>query len=252
MPPFIDFQQKVIVISGATGGLGRSISRLLDGLNARLLLLGRDKDKLQQLQNSLSASNHQTVLLDLDDIESIKPTLTPILQSLGAAYGFCHCAGRIFIRPLNSTKSSQIHDQLSLNLTSGLEIAKLISNRTLADPEGGSMVFLSSICADSGTPGQIAYSASKGAVNAAVRAMAIELAPRNIKVNSVSPGMILNEMTQTKSGLSAEQIANIRQQYPLPQGDEQDVARAVAFLLAPENLWISGIDLKVDGGFSAR
>jgi NAD(P)-dependent dehydrogenase (short-subunit alcohol dehydrogenase family) len=250
--PFIDFEQRVVVLSGAAGGIGRAIAKQLALLNARLILLGRDEARLQNLIKELAGEQHQYAVLDLLDIDNIKPALTPLLQSSGGVYGFCHCAGLIYLRPLNSTKQDLLAQQMLVNLSSGLEITKLTSNRTLAAKDAGSIVFVSSICADSGSAGQIGYCASKGAVNAAVRAMAIEMAPRNIRVNSVSPGAILNDMTVTKSGLSAEQIEQVLSKYPLSHGREIDVARAVVFLLAPENTWITGVDFKVDGGFSAQ
>jgi NAD(P)-dependent dehydrogenase (short-subunit alcohol dehydrogenase family) len=121
------------------------------------------------------------------------------------------------------------------------------------DPEGGSVVFLSSVYALAGVPGQIAYSASKGAVAALVRSMAIELARRRIRVNSISPGLVLTAMTGAAlEALAPEQISTIEQKHPLGPGTPTDVARAALFLLAPSTRWITGVDLPVDGGYCAQ
>lgn len=250
--PFIDFEQRVVVVTGASGGLGRVIAQQLSQLNARLLLLGRDGPRLQETLGVLTGCGHELLSLDLMALDAIKPTLTPVLKRMGPVYGLCHCAGQVLFRPLNATKPQALNELMQVNLTAGVELARIICNRTLVTADEGSLVFISSVCGDAGSPGQIAYSASKGAVNAAVRSMAIELAARNIKVNAISPGAIRTDMTETKSGLSAQQIEAIFEKYPLKEGSADDVARTAAFLLAPQNHWITGEDIKVDGGYCAQ
>ena len=117
----------------------------------------------------------------------------------------------------------------------------------------GSILFISAIYGLIGKPGQIAYSGSKGALTAAARAMAIELARRHIRVNVLSPGIVRTEMTEKAfSGLSAQQVQALEDTHPLGFGSPEDVASAAAFLLSPENKWITGTDLVVDGGCSAQ
>jgi NAD(P)-dependent dehydrogenase (short-subunit alcohol dehydrogenase family) len=141
---------------------------------------------------------------------------------------------------------------MNVNLVAGIELSRLVGNRTICQDGEGSIVFISSVYASVGAPGQIAYCASKGAINSAVRAMAIELAPRKIRVNSISSGFIRTEMTTRNSQLSDSQMRSIIDKHPLGEGEAIDVARATAFLLAPENRWITGVDLKVDGGYIAQ
>jgi NAD(P)-dependent dehydrogenase (short-subunit alcohol dehydrogenase family) len=140
-----------------------------------------------------------------------------------------------------------------VNLFGGLELARIISRRDVIDPAGGSLLFFSSVYGRVGVPGQTGYSASKGAVTAAVRSMAIELARRRIRVNAISPGFVMTPMTGAAlDALSPEQIAAIEQKHPLGRGAAVDVARAALFLLAPGTTWITGVDLPVDGGYSAQ
>ena len=121
------------------------------------------------------------------------------------------------------------------------------------EPEGGAVLFISSIHAIVGRPGQIAYSGSKGAVTAAARAMAIELARRKIRVNVLSPGMVWTEMAEKAlSHLTESQVQALKDSHPLGFGSPEDVARAAAFLLSPQNRWITATDFVVDGGCSAQ
>jgi NAD(P)-dependent dehydrogenase (short-subunit alcohol dehydrogenase family) len=102
-------------------------------------------------------------------------------------------------------------------------------------------------------PGQIGYCATKGGVAAAVRAMAVELARRKIRVNTLSPGLVRTSMTDAAlSLLSERQVKDIEEAHPLGTGTPEDVARAAAFLLAPQNPWITGAELVIDGGYTAR
>ena len=248
---FIDFEGRYIILSGASSGIGRVVAQFLSGFNAHLVLLGRDREQLQETENSLSGEGHRAIQIDLSDTDNIRGVLQPLLADLGDVYGLCHCAGTIQLRPLSSTRRSVLDQQMEINLTAGIELAKLVSGPR-AESEGGSIVFISSICADVGAVGQTAYCASKGAVNAAARAMALELAPRGVRVNTVSPGLIRTDMTEKKSRLNEEQIKAIVDKYPLGEGSPADVARACAFLLDPKSRWITGIDLKVDGGYTAQ
>ena len=114
-------------------------------------------------------------------------------------------------------------------------------------------LFISSVYGRVGMPGQIGYCATKGAVAAAVRALAVELARRNVRANCISPGLVFTQMTKRSlEMLSAEHVERLKASYPLGPGTPQDVARAAVFLLAPATRWITGADLAVDGGFTAQ
>jgi NAD(P)-dependent dehydrogenase (short-subunit alcohol dehydrogenase family) len=155
--------------------------------------------------------------------------------------------------PLQSTKTEVTQRQLDINLLAGLELARVVCRRDVMTPGEGSVVLLSSVYGHVGMAGQIGYCASKGAVAAAARAMAVELARRKVRVNVVSPGLVFTAMTEKAFNLlSQDQIEKIKASYPLGPGRPEDVARAVTFLLAPGTPWITGVDLPVDGGFTAQ
>ena len=142
---------------------------------------------------------------------------------------------------------------MDVHLLAGIELARAACRRDVMEEQGGALLFVSSIYGLVGVSGQIGYSASKGAVAAAVRSMAVELARRNIRVNALSPGLVKTPMTdEALAKLSDVQVRKIMDAHPLGIGTPEDVAKAATFLLAPENRWITGIDLVVDGGYTAQ
>jgi NAD(P)-dependent dehydrogenase (short-subunit alcohol dehydrogenase family) len=191
--------------------------------------------------------------LDLAEVSEIYPKVKELCKQAGRIYGLCHSAGVVETRPLSAIKTEGIRHMLDVHLLAGIELARAISRRDVMEENGGAILFISSVYGQIGVPGQIGYCGSKGAVNAASRAMAIELARRKIRVNTLSPGLVRTAMTDhALSKLTAEQVQKIEHAHPMGIGTLEDVARAAAFLLAPQNGWITGTDLVIDGGYSAQ
>ena len=250
--PFIDFQGKKIVVTGASSGIGRAISVELNRNGASLILLGRDRKRLDKTAALLKSDKTHLILLDLEEHSSIISQIKEFSQKFGRIYGLCHSAGSTETRPLSSCKTDSLKAMIDLNLVSGIELARAVSRRDVMEEKGGSILFISSIYALVGMPGQIGYSASKGGVTSAMRAMALELARRKIRVNALSPGLVKTDMTKEAfTRLSKEQIRKLEEAFPLGVGSPEDVARAAAFLLAPQNSWITGTDFVIDGGYTA-
>jgi NAD(P)-dependent dehydrogenase (short-subunit alcohol dehydrogenase family) len=187
------------------------------------------------------------------DTAAIVPAVQALRADVGPIYGLCHAAGVVQTRPLASTGAEVVRAQMEINLIAGLELARAVCRRDVLAPEGGSLLFISSVYGRVGMAGQIGYCATKGAVASAVRALAVELARRRVRANCLSPGLVLTAMTRQSLGvLSAEHVEQLKAAHPLGVGEPQDVARAAAFLLSPASRWITGADLAVDGGFTAQ
>ena len=251
--PFIDFEKRRVVVSGATSGIGEAIAFVLCQCNATVILIGRNSDKLAQTTEKLPSKSFETVLIELSDLSSINVKIKELAKNSGPLYGLCHAAGVVETRPLSAFKPASFHAMMDVNLTSGIELAKAICRRDVMAKEGGAVLFLSSIYSLVGMPGQIGYSATKGAVQAAARTMAVELARLKVRVNTLSPGLVRTPMTEgALAKLPSGHVQQLEQAHPLGTGTPEDVARAAVFLLAPENKWITGIDLVIDGGYTAR
>lgn len=247
------FSGRWVLVSGASSGIGRAIAVELAAQGAAVILSGRNVEQLQVSAAALGGAPHRVLTLDLADTAAIVPAVQQLRAEVGPIYGLCHAAGVVETRPLASTTADVVRAQLDINLVAGLELARAVCRRDVLAPEGGSLLFISSVYGRVGMAGQIGYCATKGAVASAVRALAVELARRKVRANCLSPGLVFTEMTQKSLGmLSPEHVDKLKAAHPLGTGEAQDVAHAAAFLLAPASRWITGVDLAVDGGFTAQ
>jgi NAD(P)-dependent dehydrogenase (short-subunit alcohol dehydrogenase family) len=249
----LEFAGRWIVVTGASSGLGRAVAVELARRGAKVVLAGRDPTRLGETAALLEGAEHRLLELDLNRFDAIVPEILRLRQETGPLYGLCHAAGVVETRPLAGNTVEVVQGQLNVNLIAGLEMARAVCRRDVMDAEGGSLLFVSSVYGRVGMAGQIGYCATKGAVASAVRALAIELARRRIRVNCISPGLVFTGMTKKALDLlSAEHVDKIRAAHPLGVGEPEDVGRAAAFLLSPGSRWITGADLAVDGGFTAQ
>jgi NAD(P)-dependent dehydrogenase (short-subunit alcohol dehydrogenase family) len=253
LPPTLDFDGRWVVVTGASSGLGRACAKALSRHRARVLLVGRAAATLAAARETLAGDGHEVLVLDLEDLDRIGGVVKGVSQRLGPFYGLCHAAGVVETKPLSATTPDVVRRMMKVNVLAGLELARAVARRDVMEPEGGSLLFLSSVYGRVGVPGETGYSASKGAIAAAARAMAMELARRRVRVNTISPGLVRTPMTDAAlAAVSPEHVLAIEQKHPLGLGTPEDVAMAAVFLLAPSARWITGIDLPVDGGYSAQ
>lgn len=251
--PFIDFGGKIVLVSGASSGLGRAISIELSRRNARIVATGRNGERLGETLSLLEGPGHHCLTLDLEMHGEIVPKIRELAGRIGHLYGLCHSAGLVETRPLAASTAEGVKRMLNVNFISGIELVRAISRKDVMEDGGGAILFISSVYGHVGVPAQVAYCGTKGGITAAARAMAVELARRKIRVNTLSPGLVRTAMTEKAlSLLTREQVLSLEEAHPLGTGTPEDVARAAAFFLAPQTTWITGADLIIDGGFSAK
>lgn len=247
------FEGKKFVISGAGSGIGQATAKYLNELGAEVIMVGRRMEKLQETQ-ALLKGNNNLYSYDLSDIDGIESLIKRIVTENGAIDGFVHCAGISENRPLLQFKYSVLHKIMLTNFYSFFEIVRVLSRKGNYNPNGMSIVAISSVAAIRGAVAQSAYSASKAAINGAMISMAKELAPKKIRINTIMPAAVETDMIRKyysiKQGLNGNEAKPDSRQY-LGMCQPESIASGVAFLLSSEANWITGVMLPIDGGYQS-
>ncbi|EPE9919195.1 SDR family NAD(P)-dependent oxidoreductase [Flavobacterium psychrophilum] len=243
---------KIIIITGASSGIGKATAIHLSSLGAKCVLIGRDEKRLIEVQ-SLCSNVSMIISEDLSDFIKYEMIVEKIYQDFGKIYGFVHSAGieqTILMQQLSILDLKNIFD---INVFSAIEFVKLITKKKYKD-DNQSVVLISSVMGVVGNKGLVSYSASKGAIISMIRSMALELSSKNVRVNALSPGHISDsEMSLVKEAkLSEEANVRIRDNHPLGLGSCYDVALATRFLLSQDSKWITGQNIIIDGGYSIQ
>jgi NAD(P)-dependent dehydrogenase (short-subunit alcohol dehydrogenase family) len=251
--PF-SLEGKKIIITGASSGIGRATAVECSRAGATLLLLARNLEQLEKTYQSLVPGNHRFVSTDLNHFDETESVISTFSESNGNIDGFVHAAGIEMTVPLQMIKPEHFEKLFSINVIAGFNLARIVAKKKFMDPgKGASFVFISSIRALYGQEGAIAYSASKGALSSGMKAMAVELAPKKIRVNAILPAIVKTEMTDSLFASVPDEVKQkMEAAHPLGFGQPQDVAFASVYLLSDAGKWMTGNNLVLDGGYSAR
>lgn len=245
----IDFNGKKFLVAGA-GGIGAETAKLLNEYGAQILLLDVDDDNLSNTLLALKGSENKKYNCDFSIIENIEPLIRQIIEENGAVDGFVHCVGTGAVRPLKMSKYDFMLMVMNTNYFSFVEIVRCLSAKGRFNPDGMNVVGISALGAFLGNSTKTAYCASKGAMNAAVRCMAKELAPKNIRVNTVAPGVTDTPMSRAAEeyGSDSEEFKAILSRQYLGVCQPFDIANTIAFLMSDMSRMITGSCIAVDGG----
>jgi NAD(P)-dependent dehydrogenase (short-subunit alcohol dehydrogenase family) len=229
----ICLKNKNIVITGASSGIGKATSILCSKLGARVLLIGRREEKLKEVISEMDNPSIQSCLVgDITNHDEFEFNLKEKITSFGKVDGVVHSAGIEMTRPLKMLKTKSINEVMQLNLFSPINITRILNGRGIFNENGGSIIFISSIVGLLGQPGKVGYSASKGALISASKSLALELASKKIRVNSVLPAMVKTEMSiKLLEKLPDDAKHKIEDMHPLGIGNPNDVANAVVFFI---------------------
>ena len=253
MNDMFSLSDKTILITGASSGIGRECSIFASKLGANLVLIGRNEERLKNTLDSLEEGKHIYFSCDVTDYESLEGTIKQAVKEVGKICGFVHSAGIELTLPLRNMNHKKYEKLFAVNVISAFEIARLISKKKYLSPQGASFIFISSIKGLVGEIGNIGYCSSKSALLAGCKAMALELASKKIRVNSILPGVVETEMVKNLfDNISEEEQKVIIAKHPLGLGEPRDVANACAFLLSDASRWITGTNFVIDGGYSAQ
>lgn len=249
---FLDLQQKTILVTGASSGIGKETAILASKFGARVALVARNRESLDSVLAEMHGDGHVIRAFDLTEADGISAIVKSVAEEIQGLDGLVHSAGVHSAVPLRSVSSVEVRRVLEVNVTSALMLAKAFRQKQVRR-SSGSMVLLSSAVGLVGQPGVSAYSAAKGAVLALTRSLALELARENIRVNCVCPGVVETPMTaDLQEKIGKESFQRIAEAHPLGLGAPSDVANAILFLLSGASRWITGSALPVDGGYTAQ
>ena len=246
-------KNKNILITGASSGIGKQCAISCSKMGANIILIARDKERLQETLSQLGTGNHLYYSLDITNYEEIEPIVKDAVLKIGKISGFIHSAGIEMTLPLKMMKPEKYEKLFAINTIVGFEFARILSKKKYIESNCSSFVFIASIMSVVANAGLIGYCASKGALVSGVRAMAIELSTKNIRANCISPGYIQTEMMKkAELNMSDKEKYELKKNFLLGLGKPDDIANACIYLLSDASKWVTGTNMIVDGGYCAR
>ncbi len=246
--PF-SLQGKTILITGASSGIGKATAIACAQMGASTIASARNEERLKETLSQLATDDGQThrmILAELNDSDDVNR----LVETSDSVDGLVLCSGIAQALPLQFCKPEKARPLFDTNFFAPFELVRLLLKKKKIK-KGASIVMLSSI---GGTKsfdlGNGMYGASKAAVNSLAKTLALELAPRLIRVNTICPGMVDTPIIHSGT-ISQEQLDLDSQRYPLKRyGRPEDIAYAVVYLLSDAAAWTTGSSLVVDGGIT--
>jgi NAD(P)-dependent dehydrogenase (short-subunit alcohol dehydrogenase family) len=240
--PF-SLEGKTILVTGASSGIGRGIAVTCSKMGATVILNGRNQLKLDETLALLEKGDHRLIAADLTNIDSV----ARMIAELPALDGVVHCAGigqRVLCKAASEKDVSTVMDA---NFKGPVILqAELLKNKKIN--KGASVVFIASMAIWSPSVGNAFYSASKGAIVSYANCLALELAPRKIRVNCISPAMVWTDLV-LQEGVEEEQLREDESKYPLKRyGQPEDIANLAVYMLSDASSWMTGSNVKISGG----
>ena len=248
--PF-SLEGKCILVTGASSGIGRGIAVACAKMGARVVINGRNEQRLVETLSMLEGENHIIIAADLATQEGVDS----LVATCPEINGFVHSAGVLKLCTVKSVNRQNLEESISTNtiapimVTNGLvRKKKLRANSSIVYISSMSGVFI-------GGTGEISYSATKGALSGYMKTAALELAPRKIRINCICPALVPTDLSRQYHEIVPEEIlrAEIPSKYPLGRmGTTEDVGNAAIFLLSEASSWVTGINFVLDGGLTLK
>lgn len=243
---------KTIIVTGASSGMGVATAKAVAAAGASAVLVGRDRPRLEETAEAIAAAGGRShiVVTDLADYASGAEIAAAAVAAYGSIDGVVNNASILGMGALEDASLETLERQWRVNVAAPLALTQAALPHL---KPGSAVVFVTSTVAQAGFPGYSEYTATKGATEAMARALAVELAPRGIRVNSVAPGFVRTPMLQPALDANPDLEGWLNEKTPLGRlGEPDDIAAAVAFLLSPLSAYVVGATLVADGGWIAQ
>ena len=248
------FESDVILVTGASSGIGACISQLLCERGATVIASGRDESKLARVRDESSAP--ERVMLEpkdlVEDLESLAFWIASVVKKYGKLKGMVCSAGMAAPMPLQLMEIPLARQIFSLNYFAPMMLAKGFCDRRNNTGKGAAIVFLASMAATNPLRAQVAYTGSKAALVASAKGISLEYAGAGVRVNCISSAEVATPLFYKFSEELGDDTPeeSVSPRYPLGIGRPDDIAPLAAFLLSDEARWITGQNYVLDGGYT--
>lgn len=234
-----------VAILGATGSIGSALARRLTKAGRRLLLLGRNAEKLTALSRELGQT---MAVVDLSGSQSLEEALRQGVEPPEILDGLVNCIGSVLLKPAHATSDDEFRQVIETNLFTSFATVRAAGK--LFRSQGGSVVLFASAAAEIGIANHEAIAAAKAGVIGLARSAAATYAANQIRFNVISPGLVRTEMTRRIWETPAMCAASTEMHALGRLGEPEEIASLAAWLLDPENAWMTGQVIGMDGGLS--
>jgi len=242
---------KVILLLGATGGIGSKVAEEASKLGAKLILVARTKEKLDELnakiKNSIAFEADATNFNDLNSI------VEKVEDRFGKIDVLIHAVGSILLKPIHILKQEEFEETLQINLVSAFLAIKAVI-RGMMRRKNGAIIIISSVAGSKGLKNHEAISAAKGGLEAMIRSAAITYASRKIRFNGVALGLVDTPLSAEAKLTTSEKALKIsNEMHPLGRiGKPEDIVNAILYLASDQSSWQTGTIIPIDGGLAAN
>jgi NAD(P)-dependent dehydrogenase (short-subunit alcohol dehydrogenase family) len=245
--PF-SLEGKTVLVTGAASGIGRATAIQCAEMGAKVILVDLNEAGLQETQKQIARKDTEYRALDLTDLDK----LTEMVSTLPKLDGVASNAGILLSLLAKFSEPKDMERIFKINTFSHINLVQQLINQKQLN-KGASIVFTSSMSGVyCGLAGGSLYGATKSAILGYTKALAIELAPRGIRVNTIHPGMIETPLT-AGTALSKELLEEDAKNYPLGRyGKSEEIAYSIVYLLSDATVWMTGSQLLIDGGYSVK
>ena len=245
--PF-SLEGKTILVTGASSGIGRGIAIECSKMGAKVILNGRNVDRLKETLEMMEGEGHQVMAADISKQEEIDQLVADVPTLDGCVL----CAGIPQVCPVKHFKRNDIEDILNVNTVAPIMITSgLLKKKKIR--KGSSVVLIESISGVFvGTKGDVSYNASKAALNGFLKGSALELAAQGIRINAINPGLVPTNILNLTNEMFAESHHTdiMVDCYPMKRyGTPEDIAYGAIYLLSDASSWVTGTNLVIDGGY---
>ena len=249
--PF-SLENKVIIVTGASSGIGAQCAIDCSKIGAKVVLVARNEERLKQTLGLMEGEGHIVLPLDLSSSAGLKEAIKDVVGKVGKINGVVNCAGISSVTPLKLVTDELLDQFFRTNVYSAINLSKEVTRVGNYDKDSGcSIIFFASIMGLCGEKCKTMYSATKVALIAAARSMACELAKNKVRVNVVSPGAIETPINAKLPHMADPELRKeLEAKHLLGLGECSDISNVCIYLLSDAAKWVTGQNFVIDGGYT--